>query len=566
MSGGQKQRVAIARAIVNRPALLLADEPTGNLDSRTGEEILRMFRRLNAQGITVVLVTHDAKVAAHADRTIHIADGLVAGDTGWSPREIAEDSELPPESEAPPARPRSFAAGGLLPPTLRTALGNLRRHKMRSILTALGVIIGVGAVIAMTEIGEGTKAAVEKSVAAIGANKLLTFPSAANNGGVSQGAGTVQSLKPADVEEIARDCPDVAAVVPMVWAQAQAIYGKNNWVPQQVLGTGPDYLATRDWEDLEEGSNFTDDDVRSSNPVCLIGATVRRELFEDESPIDKTIRIRNVPFRVIGLLSSRGANMMGVDQDDTIVAPWTTVKFRLNSRGAGSARPGTVAPPVLTVKSLNNLYDPATPLYPQAVITELADVPQAMRQANVDAIQAKAVNREEVPEAIEEIDAVLRERHHLAEGQGDDFKILDMAEMARASARTAELMGTLLVVVAAISLVVGGVGIMNIMLVSVTERTREIGLRMAVGARRHHILQQFLVEAVVLCLIGGGLGILAGRGASIIIRETQHWATGVSVPAIVASVLVAAGVGIVFGFYPAWKAARLDPIEALRHE
>ena len=208
---------------------------------------------------------------------------------------------------------------------------------------------------------------------------------------------------------------------------------------------------------------------------------------------------------------------------------------------------------------MNNPYAASTPLYPQALLTELTDTPQPVRQTSIDFIQAKAASAEQVPVAIEQIEALLRERHHLAEDKDDDFKILDLTEIAHAAARASELMGMLLLVVAAISLVVGGVGIMNIMLVSVTERTREIGLRMAVGARRHHILQQFLVEAVLLCLAGGVLGILAGRGASILVREFEHWATGVSVPAIVVSVLVAAGVGIVFGFYPAWKASRLDP-------
>jgi len=628
MSGGQQQRVAIARALVNCPALLLADEPTGNLDSRTGDEILRMFQRLHIQGITVILVTHDAKVAAYADRTIQIADGLIADDSRWqsgdtsqatggltgrlleptqsfvsprghgshqhlgdgaalsaanevqaatlvaithtrgrsSTREVVEQSVFHADIESSPARAHSFAASSLVPPTLRTALGNLRRNKMRSALTALGVIIGVGAVIAMTEIGQGSKAAIEKTIASMGAYKLPIFPSAANNGGVSQGAGTLQTLKPGDVDEIARQCPAVTVVVPMIWAQAQVIYGKRNWAPQQMTGTAPGYLATRDWEDLEEGDCFTDDDVRSSNAVCLIGATVKRELFEDESPLGKIIRIRNVPFRVIGLLSPRGANMMGQDQDDCILAPWTTIKFRVNSLGAGSTKPGAAIGSTSTINSLNNPYPTPTPLYPQASAAQLADTPQAVRQTSVDMIQAKAANAEQVPVAIEQIAALLRERHHLTEGQDDDFKILNMTEIARTSARTTELMGALLLTVAAISLVVGGVGIMNIMLVSVTERTREIGLRMAVGARRHHILQQFLVEAVLLCLAGGALGILAGRGTSILVREFQHWTTEVCVPAIVISVLVAGGVGMVFGFYPAWKASRLDPIEALRHE
>ncbi len=625
MSGGQMQRVAIARAMVNRPSLLLADEPTGNLDTRTGDEILRMFQRLKAQGITILLVTHDAKVAGYADRTIHITDGLITDDALGPPpvvataesadnlleavpsldgscgdgslcaemgdgailaaaneaqtpallaptparspstaRGVAAENGLPAEEDSPPAR-RQFFAGSLLPPTLRTALGNLRRNKMRSALTALGVIIGVGAVIAMTEIGQGSKAAVEKTIANMGANKILIFPGAANNSGVNQGIGTLQTLKPRDVDEIARQCPAVAIVVPMVWAQAQLIYGNHNWVPQQLTGTGPGYLATRDWEDLEEGVFFTDEDVRACNAVCVIGATVKRELFEDESPTGKMIRIRNVRFRVIGLLSRRGANMMGQDQDDCVIAPWTTIKFRINSVGAGSTKVAAAAS-AATVNTLNNPYVAATPLYFQPVITETTDTPQPVRQSSVDFIQAKAVTAEQVPIAIDQITELLRERHRRKDDQDDDFKILDLTEIVHTVARASELMGALLMTVAAISLVVGGVGIMNIMLVSVTERTREIGLRMAVGARRHHILQQFLVEAVLLCLAGGTLGILAGRGISILVREFQHWATSVSISAIVISVLVAAGVGIVFGFYPAWKASRLDPIEALRHE
>jgi macrolide transport system ATP-binding/permease protein len=567
MSGGQQQRVAIARALVNHPIVLLADEPTGNLDSRTGDEILRMFRRLNSQGITVILVTHDAKVAAYSDRTIRLADGLVADDSGWAAAKVEESDPLA-GGEAVTPRRRSFSIGSLLPPTLRTSLGNLRRNKTRSILTALGVIIGVGAVIAMTEIGEGSKAAIARSIASMGANKLPIFPNAANTGGVSQGSGTMQTLKPGDVEAIAHECSAVTAVSPVVWARAQVIYGNKNWVPQTLSGVSPDYLATRDWEDLDEGVCFTDADVRSSNTVCLIGATVRRELFDDESPIGKVIRIRNVRFRVIGVLSRRGGNMMGQDQDDCIFAPWTSIKYRVNSQGAGSAQAtaAAAASSLAVVNSLNHLYVAATPLYPQETVEELDDTPQAARQSSIDYIQAKAANAEEIPEAMQQIEELLRERHHIPAGQDDDFRIVDMSEVARTSAQTSDLMGRLLLILAAISLVVGGVGIMNIMLVSVTERTREIGLRMAVGARRRHILRQFLTEAVVLCLAGGGLGILAGRCASILVRELAHWATGVSLPAIVIAVLVSAGVGIVFGFYPAWKASRLDPIEALRHE
>jgi ABC-type antimicrobial peptide transport system permease subunit len=319
---------------------------------------------------------------------------------------------------------------------------------------------------------------------------------------------------------------------------------------------------------MEEGDMFTDRDVHDASKVCVIGTTLARELFLDESPVGKELRIQNVPFRVVGVLSSKGANMMGSDQDDVLLAPWTTVKFRLNGNGAGStAAQATAQQNSLTaINSLNSLYPGGVTLYDVPSPIQTDDAPQSARQINLDMMIAKAVGPEEIQEAIDQISGLLRERHHLPFDRGNDFDIRDMTEVSKTMSRSSELMGVLLLVVAAISLVVGGVGIMNIMLVSVTERTREIGLRMAVGARSHHILRQFLVEAVLLCLLGGAIGILFGRGASILVRSIEHWPTAASIPVIVVAALVSAGVGILFGFYPAWKASRLDPIEALRYE
>jgi macrolide transport system ATP-binding/permease protein len=580
MSGGQQQRVAIARALVNRPALVLADEPTGNLDSKTSVEILEMFQQLNAEGITVILVTHDPKVAAFADRTIRMVDGRIVSDDAGPRQKKPLATNLSPATRAGSngvqkthlhdgheAKPKHSPMHSLLPTTFRTALSALRRNKLRSALTALGVIIGVGAVIAMTEIGEGSKIALQKTIASMGTNNLLILPGAAMSGSVSFGAGTAQTLKPGDMDEILRQCPAVSEVAPFVWARAQVGYRNRNWIPRVIAGTTPSFLAVRDWENMEEGDAFTERDVRSGAKICLLGATLKRELFPDESAVGKEVRIQNVSFRVVGVLSAKGANMMGQDQDDIVLAPWTTVKFRVNASGAGSTWQTTAAQSAAAaINSLNNLYPPATPLYPLPSITEAIDTPQAIRRVSVDMMIAKAVSPEQIPEAIEQISGLLRERHNLPSDRDNDFEIRDMTELSRTMSSASALIRALLLVVAAISLIVGGVGIMNIMLVSVTERTREIGLRMAVGARRHHILRQFLFEAVLLCLAGGMMGIAVGRGVSIIVRSVERWPTAPSLPAILTAVLVSAGVGVVFGFYPAWKASCLDPIEALRYE
>ena len=449
----------------------------------------------------------------------------------------------------------------------QTAIKALRRNPMRAMLTTLGIVIGVGAVIAMMEIGAGSSGAIRKAISSMGANVLIIRPGAASSGGVTFGAGSGISLTPQDCEVILRDCPAIRNASPLVHARAQVVYGRRNWVPTWISGVSPAYLDVQNWT-INEGEIFTHRDVLNANKVCVLGQTLVRELFQGESPIGKEIRIKNVSFRVVGVLQAKGANMMGMDQDDIILAPWTTIKYRVTGAESETSNQSTSSSSVSgSMNTLSNLYPGGQKsLYPERSDVQAADNPMPVRFASISRIMAAAKSADEIPTAIEQITAVLRERHHLRPGQPDDFRIRDMTEMTNTLSSTTTMMTNLLLCVAMISLVVGGVGIMNIMLVSVTERTREIGLRMAVGARSRDILRQFLVEAVVLCLVGGALGILLGHGGSYLVRLFLHWPVETSVTAIVAAVVVSAGVGIVFGFYPAWKASLMDPIEALRYE
>jgi macrolide transport system ATP-binding/permease protein len=573
LSGGQQQRVAIARALVNEPSILFADEPTGNLDSRTSEEILKLFQELNREGVTILLVTHDESVARYAGRTIRIHDGRVVTEDG-APQEVApaEGRAGGPVDAAPSAlrtekdrrgRLSSFAAG---PRMVRTALGGLRRNIMRAALTTLGIIIGVGAVIAMMEIGRGSSSAIQKTIASMGANMLIVTPGTATSGGVTFGAGSVMTLTPGDAEAMGRELGSLKAVAPVVRARTQVVHGNRNWVPGEIVGTTPAYLTAREW-DVEEGAPFTDQDARQAAKVCLLGRTVARGLFETDSPVGREVRINNVPFRVLGVLFAKGANMMGQDQDDVVLAPWTTIKYRVTSSSLATASQSSSSSGTQQASSGRPFYPGSRDrFYPEQSASQAANTPLPIRFTNVDRILAAARSTGEIPTAIDEITSLLRERHRTRPGSPDDFMIRDLTEMNNTMSSTAALMTRLLLAVALISLLVGGVGIMNIMLVSVTERTREIGLRMAVGARRGNILQQFLTESVVLCFLGGLAGILAGRGASHLVSLLLRWPTELSLDAVLMAFVVSATVGIVFGYYPAWKASRMDPIQALRYE
>jgi ABC-type antimicrobial peptide transport system permease subunit len=449
---------------------------------------------------------------------------------------------------------------------LSTAVHALRRNIMRSLLTCLGIIIGIAAVIAMMEIGAGSSYTIQQTIAKMGANVIQLSPEESNLGGVSTGTGGRPTLTPEDCDAIVRECDAVRWAAPSVNSWSQIVYGDRNWWPRQVTGTTPGYLQVRDWTEMQEGSAFTDDDVRTAASVCVIGTTVAKQLFDDESPIGKEVRLRNVRLVVVGVLSPKGANMAGDDQDDFLLAPWTTVKYRLSGSRQGSQSRNS-SPTASGGNSLSQVYpSQSVQLYATQSSVQTADQPQLVRFSDLDDIWASARSPEAVPVAMEQITQLLRDRHQLRAEDPPDFRLRDLTEVSENLASTSRMMTNLLQCVALISLIVGGVGIMNIMLVSVTERTREIGLRMAVGARGRDILRQFLVEAVILCLAGGIAGILLGRLTSIGVNVFLNWPTRPSLAAIVAAVLVSVTVGVVFGYYPAWKASRLDPIEALRYE
>jgi len=453
--------------------------------------------------------------------------------------------------------------------TFRTAVVALRRNLMRAVLTTLGIIIGIAAVIATVEIGGGVSRAIQASIADFGANNLIIIPGAASSGSHNWGEGSQLTLTADDALMIGEQSDAVHTVVPVVQTAGQVVTDDgHNWQMNQIVGTTTEYLDVRNWHDFQEGGMFTDLDLRNAARVCVIGDTLDRELFGGRTAVGKQVRIQGVALTVIGVLKAKGGDLFGNDQDNILIAPWRTIKFRLSNKAGADAVTTATGGLNTAMNSLNNLFPTGgQPLYPERSDIQLADAPAPIRFSNINLIQVTAKSADDVPAATAQIDTILRTTHRLRADQASDFQIHTMQEVSQILGTITGLLTLLLLSVAAISLVVGGVGIMNIMLVSVTERTREIGLRMSVGARGRDILLQFLVESVMLCGAGGALGILLGELASwLAVTKLMGWPAGFSPLAVAVAFGVSAAVGITFGFYPAWKASRLDPIEALRYE
>jgi putative ABC transport system permease protein len=405
--------------------------------------------------------------------------------------------------------------------TLRIALAALRVNKLRSALTMLGIIIGVGAVIAMTAIGAGAQARVEDQIRSLGSNLIIVLPGNITSGGVRMGSGAQLTLSEDDAAALPRDIPEIEVAAPQLRGGGQVVFGNNNW-STQILGVTSDYLVAREWT-LESGREFTEAEADAAAKVVLIGQTVARTLFGESDPVGETIRIRNVPHEVVGLLARKGQSMIGQDQDDVVLIPISTARKRVLGG-------------------------------------------QQVKARNVQSITVKVRQGADVAHAEQLMRDLLRQRHRLQANQEDDFFVRNLSEVLSAQEASSKVLTVLLAAIASVSLLVGGIGIMNIMLVSVTERTREIGLRMAVGARGRDILTQFLVEAVTLSLIGGLVGILLGAITSVAVGEFAGWRTEMGAGAVLLAFGFAAAVGVFFGFYPARKAASLAPIDALRHE
>jgi macrolide transport system ATP-binding/permease protein len=515
LSGGEQQRVAIARSLVNEPFIIMADEPTGNLDTKSEAEIIAILEDLNKRGKTIVMVTHEQEIAVRAQRIIRMRDG-----------EIVADERKKPKRKNPGASPHDFSIDAILSASRQTlaqaafidhfrqAVHAIVSHKMRAFLSMVGILIGIASVIAMLALGQGAKESITKQLASLGSNLLMVRPGSSQLHGVALEAGAVTRFTLQDADAIAK-LPEIIRVSPTVSGRGQLVYGSKNW-NTQVLGGGINY-APMHASIPTFGRFFTDDDLRRRDKVVVLGTTVVQNLFGDADPVGATIKINRINFKVIGILPHKGATGFR-DQDDIAIIPVTTAMYRV----------------------LGKQY--------------------------VDTIDAEVRDPRLMDEAQDAISKLVIKRHNLTKDNEDTFNIRNMADIQATIQSTAQTMTWLLGSIAAISLLVGGIGIMNIMLVSVSERTREIGLRKAIGARKMDIMIQFLIESVLMTMSGGIVGILCGAGMSFLLALLAGWATKLSVFAIVLATTFSVLVGIGFGLWPARQAAQLNPIEALRYE